>query len=111
MFLVIQQIENNMIYPRVVGTSVGLSGMWVLVAVAIGGELMGVIGMFLMIPIASVLHTLFREIVNKKLADTNVDVEKLNPQPPELKSKFKEKRDKNKKRISLKKKGNKDSEV
>lgn len=96
LFLVIQQIENNMIYPRVVGTSVGLSGMWVLVAVAVGGELMGVIGMFLMIPVASVLYTLCKEIVNKKLENLNVDTQKLEPQPPELKSKLKINREKRK---------------
>ena len=41
MFIILQQIENNLIYPRVVGTSVGLSGMWVLLAVAVGGQFMG----------------------------------------------------------------------
>jgi len=92
MFLVIQQVENNMIYPRVVGTSVGLSGMWVLIAVSVGGELLGVIGMFLMIPVASVLYTLLREITQKKLETSAVDAEKLTPQPPELKSKFKKRR-------------------
>ena len=96
MFLVIQQVENNMIYPRVVGTSVGLSGMWVLVAVSVGGDLMGVVGMFLMIPVASVLYTLLREVVNVKLAKSEVDPEKLIPQPPELKSKLKVKREKRK---------------
>lgn len=96
MFLILQQIENNMIYPRVVGTSVGLSGMWVLIAVAIGGELMGVFGMFLMIPIVSVVHTLFKEIVNKRLEKSAVDPKKLEPQPPELKSKLKIKREKHK---------------
>lgn len=96
MFLIIQQIENNMIYPRVVGTSVGLSGMWVLVAVSIGGDLMGVAGMFLMIPIASVLYTLCREAVNNKLAKSTVDAAKLEPQPPELKSPMKVKREKRK---------------
>lgn len=84
MFLILQQIENNLIYPRVVGTSIGLSGMWVLVAVAVGGELMGVAGMFLMIPVASVLYTLMREAVNRKLGKIHVDSEKLNAQPPEL---------------------------
>lgn len=103
MFLIIQQIENSMIYPRVVGTSVGLSGMWVLVAVAIGGELMGVIGMFLMIPMVSVVYTLVSELTNKKLATSSVDGEKLQPQPPELNSKFKEKREINKKKQQLKK--------
>lgn len=96
MFLVIQQIENNLIYPRVVGTSVGLSGMWVLVAVAVGGELMGVAGMFLMIPIASVLYTLSKELVNNKLEKSGVDKIKLEIQPPELKSPMKIKREKRK---------------
>lgn len=102
LFLIIQQIENNMIYPRVVGTSVGLSGMWVLVAVSVGGELMGVIGMFLMIPIASVLYTLCKELVNNKLANSTVDATKLEPQPPELKSPMKVNREKRKLRKLLK---------
>ncbi len=91
MFVVLQQIENNMIYPRVVGTSIGLSGMWVLVAVAIGGELMGVAGMFLMIPVTSVIFTLLSEITNKHLENKGILPEKLQPQPPELNSKFKKK--------------------
>ena len=61
MFLVLQQLENNLIYPRVVGTSIGLPGMWVLVAVTIGGQIMGVAGMLLMIPLSSVLYTLTGE--------------------------------------------------
>lgn len=84
MFIVLQQIENNLIYPRVVGTSIGLSGMWVLVAVGVGGELGGVAGMFLMIPVASVLYTLLREATNNRLADRTIDPEKLREQPPEL---------------------------
>lgn len=92
MFLILQQIENNLIYPRVVGDSIGLSGMWVLLAVAIGGELFGVAGMFLMIPFASVLYTLIREVTNKKLNNMTIDPEKLKEQPPELRSHFKEKR-------------------
>ncbi len=103
MFLVLQQIENNMIYPRVVGTSVGLSGMWVLLAVALGGKLMGVVGMFLMIPVVSVVYTLLKEYTNQKLASSPVDGEKLQPQPPELMSKFKEKRETKKKMQLLKK--------
>lgn len=92
MFLVLQQIENNLIYPRVVGTSIGLSGMWVLVAVAVGGELMGIAGMFLMIPITSVLYTLLSQVTHKRLAARNVDCEKLRDQPPEINSNLKEKR-------------------
>ena len=84
MFLVIQQIENNLIYPRVVGTSIGLSGMWVLVAVAVGGELMGVAGMFLMIPVTSVLYTLLTEATNRRLDALQIDPGKLENQPPEI---------------------------
>ena len=99
MFLVLQQIENNLIYPRVVGTSIGLNGMWVLVAVAVGGELFGIAGMFLMIPFASVLYTLLQEVTNKSLAMKTIDPEKLKDQPPELRSHFKEKRKKTKAKI------------
>ena len=77
MFLVIQQIEGNLIYPKVVGNSIGLPGMWVLAAVTIGGDLMGVVGMFLMIPLSSVLYTLLREITNKRLAKRDIPAEKL----------------------------------
>lgn len=102
MFLVLQQIEGNMIYPKVVGSSVGLPGMWVLLAVAVGGELMGVGGMLLMIPLVSVLYALGREVTQKRLASRQIDREKLNDQPPELNSKFKEKRKKSKEKRLLK---------
>lgn len=91
MFVVLQQIENNMIYPRVVGTSIGLSGMWVLVAVSVGGDLMGVVGMFLMIPVASVLYTVASEYAHRRLAKKQIDEEKLREQPPVLRSKIKSK--------------------
>ena len=96
MFVVLQQIENHMIYPRVVGTSIGLSGMWVLVAVSVGGSIMGVAGMFLMIPLVSVAYTLLGELTNKRLAALDIDPDKLKAHPPELKSKFKEKRERKK---------------
>lgn len=89
MFLVIQQFEGNVIYPKVVGKSVGLSGMWVLVAVAVGGALMGIVGMFIMIPIFSVLHTLLREITEKRLSARQIDKEKLRDHPQELRTIFK----------------------
>ena len=76
-FLVIQQIEGNLIYPKVVGGSIGLPGMWVLAAVTIGGDLMGVVGMFLMIPLSSVVYTLLREITNERLANREIDPAKL----------------------------------
>ena len=96
MFLVIQQIEGNLIYPRVVGESIGLPGMWVLLAVAVGGGTFGVGGMFLMVPLSSVLYTLLREFAHKRLAEKQIDPEKLEAQPPELQSHFKMKRQKRK---------------
>lgn len=83
LFLVLQQIEGNLIYPRVVGSSVGLPGMWVLVAVAVGGDLMGVGGMLLMIPLASVCYALAREFTSKRLLARGVPTEKLQDQPME----------------------------
>lgn len=88
MFLILQQIENNMIYPRVVGNSIGLPGMWVLFAVAIGGEIFGVAGMFLMIPLTSVIYTLLGEITHARLGRREIDPEKLRDHPPELQSAF-----------------------
>ncbi len=66
LFQVLQQIEGNLIYPRVVGNSVGLPGIWVLAAVTLGGSLFGVGGMLLFIPISAVLYTLLREDVNRR---------------------------------------------
>ena len=103
MFLILQQIEGNLIYPKVVGDSIGLPGMWVLVAVAVGGDLMGVGGMLLMIPLASVLYALIREFAAKRLAKRDVDPAKLEAQPPILKSDFKEKREKNREKRKKKK--------
>lgn len=103
MFLVIQQLEGNLIYPRVVGSSVGLPGMWVLVAVAVGGDLMGVGGMLLMIPLSSVCYALLKEITNARLANRAVHPSKLEAQPPELTSKFKEKRKQSKEKWQMKK--------
>lgn len=108
MFLIIQQIEGNVIYPRVVGTSIGLSGMWVLVAVSVGGTFMGVAGMFLMIPFASVLHTLLRELTHNRLDDREIDPQKLKAHEPELRSHFKEKRKSMKKAKQEKKKTQKE---
>ena len=102
MFLVLQQIEGNLIYPKVVGTSIGLPGMWVLVAVTIGGDLMGIAGMLVMIPISSVLYTLLREFTTKRVEARQIDPDKLRDHPPELKSKFKENRERKKEQRLLK---------
>lgn len=66
-FFVLQQIEGNLIYPHVVGGSVGLPSIWVLVAVTIGGSMVGIIGMLIFIPTCSVLYNLLREYVNKRI--------------------------------------------
>ena len=102
LFLVLQQIEGNLIYPRVVGTSVGLPGMWVLVAVTVGGDLMGIGGMLIMIPLASVLYTLAREFTNKRLTERGIPEEKLQDQPPDIKSQYQRTKER-KERVRLQK--------
>ena len=71
-FLVLQQIEGNLIYPHVVGESVGLPSIWVLAAVTIGGNLMGIVGMLVFIPLLSVIYTIFREFVYLRLKKQNI---------------------------------------
>ncbi len=66
LFLVLQQIEGNLIYPKVVGNSVGLPSIWVLMAVSVGGSLFGVIGMLVFIPLLSTGYALLRDGVNKR---------------------------------------------
>ena len=72
-FLILQQIEGNLIYPHVVGSSVGLPGIWVLVAVTIGGNLFGIMGMLTFIPISSVCYALLRTYVNRKVEEKEID--------------------------------------
>ena len=64
--IILQQIESNLIYPKVVGKKVGLPGIWVLFSVTVGGEILGVFGMLISVPICSVLYCLFRSFVSKK---------------------------------------------
>ena len=75
-FLLLQQIEGNLIYPRVVGGSIGLPGIWVLVAVSVGASLMGVLGMILFIPLFSVAYALLRAKTKATLKDKNVPKDK-----------------------------------
>ena len=77
MFLVLQQIEGNLIYPHVVGSSVGLPSIWVLAAVTIGGNLLGIVGMLIFIPLVSVVYALFREIVYLKLKQRKISPEEI----------------------------------
>lgn len=64
LFLILQQIEGNLIYPKVVGNSVGLPSIWVLVAVSLGGSLFGIPGMLFFIPVVSTVYSLLRDDVN-----------------------------------------------
>ena len=76
MFLILQQIEGNLIYPRVVGSSVGLPSIWVLAAVSIGASLMGIVGMLVFIPIVSVLYALLRRDVYEHLEKKGIAVDR-----------------------------------
>ncbi len=82
-FLVIlQQLEGNLIYPRVVGSSIGLPGMWVLAAITIGGGLLGITGMIVSVPAAATLYKLLRGSVNKKLGLSAPLPKPKKPRPP-----------------------------
>ena len=74
---VVQHIEGNLIYPHVVGGSIGLSPLWILAAVTIGGSAFGILGIVVMIPLFSVLYTLTGEAVNKRLGQRNIEKQKL----------------------------------
>ena len=66
LFLLLQQIEGNLIYPKVVGSSVGLPAIWVLMAVSVGGSLFGIFGMLSFIPLVSTFYMLLRDDVNER---------------------------------------------
>ncbi len=72
-FFILQQLEGNLIYPHVVGSSVGLPSIWVLVAVTIGGSAMGIVGMLIFIPLCSVLYSLLRANVNMRISKKQIN--------------------------------------
>ena len=74
-FLILQQVEGNIIYPKVVGNSIGLPGMLVLVAVSIGGDLAGVVGMLIGVPVVTIIYTLVKKDVKHKLENNKEKVE------------------------------------
>lgn len=65
-FIVLQQVENNVIYPRVVGNKIGLPGIWVLLGITIGGKLMGVVGMLFGVPIMTIIYTLVKNSISER---------------------------------------------
>ena len=77
LFLILQQVEGNLIYPHVVGNSVGLPSLWVLAAVTIGGSVMGIVGMLIFIPLCSVAYTILRHHVLIRLRERNIPKERF----------------------------------
>lgn len=70
--IILQQIEGNLIYPRVVGKSIGLPGMWVLLSVTVGGSIGGILGMLIATPLCSLLYALFTKMVNDRLKSNKI---------------------------------------
>ena len=78
--VILQQLEGNIIYPRVVGSSIGLPGLWVLAAVTIGGGIFGVLGMLIGVPIAAALYRMLRTDLNKRESEAIKTDAVVNPQ-------------------------------
>ena len=76
--IILQQFETNVIYPRVMGKSIGLPGIWVLFAVTVGGGLFGAAGMLLGVPVCSVIYTVGERWIKGRLIQRNIDSDTLN---------------------------------
>ena len=90
--IILQQIEGNVIYPRVVGSQVGLPGLWVLVAVTIGSEF-GILGMLLAVPIVSLIYTVVGQIMYARIKEKGLEAEFPEPQKKTSKKKRKKAKD------------------
>lgn len=73
--IILQQIDGNFVYPKIVGKQVGLSPMWVLVAITVGGAMMGVVGMLIFVPIFSTVFTIIYEFKERRLKQKDIDIE------------------------------------
>ncbi|MGU8535336.1 AI-2E family transporter [Clostridium perfringens] len=71
--IVLQQLEGNLIYPRVVGSSIGLSALWVMFAMIVGGSLFGIIGMLIGIPIFGVVFKILKRVANRKINEKGIE--------------------------------------
>jgi predicted PurR-regulated permease PerM len=80
--LILQQLESNIIYPKLMGDSVGLPGLWVLVAVTIGGDLFGAVGMLTAVPVFAILFTIFNALLDKRIAEKKKTEENVSPAEP-----------------------------
>ncbi|MEF3318630.1 AI-2E family transporter [Peptoniphilus grossensis] len=74
LIVILQQLESNLIYPKIVGDEVGLPSLWTLVAITLGGSLFGVVGMWAFIPLASTIYELMREYTKYKIDEKNLDL-------------------------------------
>lgn len=74
LIVILQQVESNLVYPKIVGDKVGLPSLWTLVAITMGGSLFGVVGMWAFIPLASTLYELMREYTKYKIDEKNLDL-------------------------------------
>lgn len=74
LIIILQQIESNLVYPKLVGKEVGLPSLWTLVAITIGGSLFGVVGMWAFIPLTSTIYTLIKEYTEYKIDEKNLDL-------------------------------------
>ena len=77
LIIVVQQIEGNLIYPLVVGNSIGLSAIWVLLAITIGGSTFGIIGILIGIPLFGIIYTVFSTVVHDRLKNREIDINDL----------------------------------
>ncbi|MGI5892053.1 MAG: AI-2E family transporter [Bacillota bacterium] len=75
MIIILQQIEGNFIYPKVVGKAIGMAGIWVFLSVIIGGSLFGVLGILIFVPAVAVIYTILRSWTNKRLKERNIKIE------------------------------------
>lgn len=75
--LIIQQVQENIIYPLFIGKHIGLPAIWIFASVFVGGRLLGIAGMIIFMPIATIIYTLFNDNVNKKIAEKNMADEKI----------------------------------
>jgi predicted PurR-regulated permease PerM len=80
--LILQQLESNIIYPKLMGDSVGLPGLWVLVAVTIGGDLFGAVGMLTAVPMFAILFTIFNALLDKRIEAKKKTEENASPAEP-----------------------------
>ena len=79
--LVLQQLETNLIYPRVVSTSINLPSMWVLLAVTVGGGIFSIVGMLIAVPITAIAYTLLGEAAHSRLAERGIEIEEDEQEP------------------------------